>query len=71
MQADSLPAEPQGKTKILLSVYSMPIVMPSARPSEMNMTYREFQINVKIKKRTEKNGNVGKIILGRKSLKIS
>ena len=49
----------------------MPIVMPSARPSEMNMTYREFQIKVKIKKRTEKNGNVGKIILGRKSLKIS
>ena len=49
----------------------MPVVMLSARPSEMNMTYRGFQIKVKIKKRIEKHGNAGKTILGRKSLKIS
>ena len=45
--------------------------MLSVRASDMNMTYREFQIKVKIKNRIEKNGNVGKIILGRKSLRIS
>lgn len=53
----------------------MPAVILPARASEMNrtqyLTYREFQIRSENKMELGENGNVKRLILGRKSLSIS